>query len=317
MFCVDCGKQVDKSYYVCKSCQAPIDDQVLRTNDAENKFLELGNHFVDGFVANVKFGFAANLLRSLDDWEFARIYRFRSRGRYSFHSAKLVANRSGGAPRTDLPLTIDIYTGVFDIQEELGALQMEENENYLAIVAAPNWFMTLSFAEDYTDEYCDLPYSFAHALGGSVVYENGGMEPEFRKASDLTDLMFEYDLWNYDPDLLPKSRKAQKAFDRDEYSVGTVTYVREDGSEATLTLHAQIFTRGESVPVELHLQSREVKLTGSGWTVNEQQTTSQVKLIGNGWMVTVVGSSYDEDVINQYALDAEEYLGCETQEVDD
>lgn len=306
-YCVNCGNKLDKSYFVCMSCLKTIDDHVLRTNDAERVLLGLSG------VCTL----TANIERSLDKWEVARIERIRNRGRYGFHSAKVVVVRSMRPPQADIPLEIDIYAGLFDVQEELDELQLEESENYLAIVAAPNWFMTLAFATDYTDEHCDLPYSIAKALGGSVVYENGGLEPEFRKASELTDLMFGYDLWNYDSDLLPKSRKAQKAFDRDEYSVGTVTYVREDGSEATLTLHAQIFTRNESVQVDSPLQSSKVKLLGSGWAVDEGQTTSQAKLIGNGWMVTVVGSSEDEDIIEQYALDAEEYLGCETQEVFD
>jgi hypothetical protein len=217
----------------------------------------------------------------------------RNRGPYSFHSAKVVEVRSRQTAEADIPLAINVYCGQFDLQEELDELQFEESEKYLAIVAAPNWFMTVAFAKDYQDEHCDLPYKVAKALGGEIVFENGGLEPEFRKASELTELMSEYDLWDFDPDAVPKSRKIQKAWYQDEYSMGYKTYVREDGEEVTLDLHAQIFTRSERAQIDMPLFS------------------SQVKLIGNGWMVTVVGPTVDFDVITQYAEEVQENLGCE------
>jgi hypothetical protein len=217
----------------------------------------------------------------------------RNLGPYSFHSAKVVVVRSRQTAEADIPLAINVYCGQFDLQEELDELQFEESEKYLAIVAAPNWFMTVAFAKDYQDEHCDLPYKVAKALGGEIVFENGGLEPEFRKASELTELMSEYDLWDFDPDAVPKSRKIQKAWYQDEYSMGYKTYVREDGEEVTLDLHAQIFTRSERVQIGMPLFS------------------SQVKLIGNGWMVTVIGPTVDFDVITQYAEEVQENLGCE------
>lgn len=281
MYCGNCGNLLDRSYFACKSCLIPIEDPGLRTNEAERVLLGLSG--LCTLVSNVQ--------RTFDSWEVARLDRIRNRGPYSFHSAKVVVVRSRNAAEADIPLEVDVYTGAIDLQEELDELQWAESENYLAIVAAPNWFMTLAFAKDYQDEHCELPYKIAKALGGEVVYENGGLEPEFRKASELTELMSEYDLWDFDPDALPKSRKIQKAWYQGEYSLGYKTYVREDGEEVTLDLHAQIFTRNERVQIEMPLFS------------------SQVKLIGNGWMVTVIGPTVDFDVITQYSEEVQENLG--------
>lgn len=283
MYCGNCGNPLDKSYFVCRSCLIPIEDPGLRTIEAEGVLLGLSG--LCTLVSNVQ--------RTLYSWEVTRLDRMRNRGPYSFHSAKVVVVRSRSNAEADIPLEIDVYSGQFDLQEELDELQWEESEKYLAIVAAPNWFMTLAFARDYQDEHCDLPYKIAKALGGEIVFENGGLEPEFRKASELTELMSEYDLWDFDPDAVPKSRKIQKAWYQDEYSLGYKTYVREDGEEVTLDLHAQIFTRNERVQIGMPLFS------------------SQVKLIGNGWMVTVIGPTVDFDVITQYAEDVQENLGCE------
>lgn len=283
MYCGNCGNLLDRSYFVCRSCLIPIEDPGLRTNEAERVLLGLS-----GLCTLV-----SDNQRNWDEWEVARLDRIRNRGQYSFHSAKVVVVRSRQTAEADIPLAINVYCGQFDVQEELDELQWEESEKYLAIVAAPNWFMTLAFAKDYQDEHCDLPYKIAKALGGEIVFENGGLEPEFRKASELTELMSEYDLWDFDPDAVPKSRKIQKAWYQDEYSLGYKTYVREDGEEVTLDLHAQIFTRNERVQIEMPLFS------------------SQVKLIGNGWMVTVIGPTVAFDVITQYAEDVQENLGCE------
>lgn len=283
MYCGNCGNLLDRSYFVCRSCLIPIEDPGLRTNEAERVLLGLSG--LCTLVSDVQ--------RTLNNWEVTRLDRMRNRGPYSFHSAKVVVVRSRQTAEADIPLAINVYCGQFDLQEELDELQFEESEKYLAIVAAPNWFMTVAFAKDYQDEHCDLPYKVAKALGGEIVFENGGLEPEFRKASELTELMSEYDLWDFDPDAVPKSRKIQKAWYQDEYSMGYKTYVREDGEEVTLDLHAQIFTRSERVQIGMPLFS------------------SQVKLIGNGWMVTVIGPTVDFDVITQYAEEVQENLGCE------
>ena len=283
MYCGNCGNLLDRSYFVCRSCQIPIEDPGLRTNEAERVLLGLSG--LCTLVSDVQ--------RTLNNWEVTRLDRMRNRGPYSFHSAKVVVVRSRQTAEADIPLAINVYCGQFDLQEELDELQFEESEKYLAIVAAPNWFMTVAFAKDYQDEHCDLPYKVAKALGGEIVFENGGLEPEFRKASELTELMSEYDLWDFDPDAVPKSRKIQKAWYQDEYSMGYKTYVREDGEEVTLDLHAQIFTGSERVQIDTPLFS------------------SQVKLIGNGWMVTVIGPIVDFDVITQYAEEVQENLGCE------
>ena len=283
MYCGNCGNLLDRSYFVCRSCLIPIEDPGLRTNEAERVLLGLSG--LCTLVSDVQ--------RTLNNWEVTRLDRMRNRGPYSFHSAKVVVVRSRQTAEADIPLAINVYCGQFDLQEELDELQFEESEKYLAIVAAPNWFMTVAFAKDYQDEHCDLPYKVAKALGGEIVFENGGLEPEFRKASELTELMSEYDLWDFDPDAVPKSRKIQKAWYQDEYSMGYKTYVREDGEEVTLDLHAQIFTRSERVQIDMPLFS------------------SQVKLIGNGWMVTVIGPTVDFDVITQYAEEVQENLGCE------
>lgn len=283
MYCGNCGNLLDRSYFVCRSCLIPIEDPGLRTNEAERVLLGLS-----GLCTLV-----SDNQRNWDKWEVTRLDRIRNRGQYSFHAAKVGVVRSRQTAEAEIPLAINVYCGQFDVQEELDELQWEESEKYLAIVAAPNWFMTLAFAKDYQDEHCDLPYKIAKALGGEIVFENGGLEPEFRKASELTELMSEYDLWDFDPDAVPKSRKIQKAWYQDEYSLGYKTYVREDGEEVTLDLHAQIFTRNERVQIEMPLFS------------------SQVKLIGNGWMVTVIGPAVDFDVLTQYAEEVQENLGCE------
>jgi hypothetical protein len=285
MYCGNCGNLLDKSYFVCKSCLIPIDDSGLRTSEAERVLLGLSG------ICTL----ASNVQRSLDNWEVERIDRIRNRGPYSFHSAKVVVVRSRNASEADIPLEIDVYTGAFDTQEELDELQLEESEGYLAIVAAPNWFMTLAFANDYQDEHCELPYKIAKALGGEVVYENGGLEPEFRKASDLTELLEGYELWDFDPDFIPKSRKIQKAWYKDEYSMGYMTYVQEDGTESTLILHAQIFSKSEPVAVII------------------PHNCQQLKLIGNGWMLTVVAENRDVEIMGQYAEEVEENLGCEVE----
>jgi len=285
MYCGNCGNQLDKSYFVCKACLIPIDDSGLRTNEAQGVLLGLSGLFT----------LVSDIQRALDNWEVSRIDRIRNRGPYSFHSAQVVVVRSKKTGDAEMPLAIDVYTGEFDVQEELDTLKWEESQGYLAIVAAPSWFMTLAFTSDYTDDHCDLPYKIEKALGGEVVYEDGGLEPEFRKASELTELMEKYDLWDFDPDLVPKSRKVQKAWYKDEYAIGYKTYFREDGSEATLTLHAQIFTNNERV------------------AVLPQHKFQQIRLIGNGWMLTVEAENRDLEIMGQFADEVEENLGCEME----
>jgi hypothetical protein len=286
MYCGNCGKLLDKSYFVCKSCLIPIDDSGLRTNDAEKILLGLAGFFT--LVSNVQ--------RTLNNWEVSRIDRMRTRGRYSFHSANVVVVKSRGKADVEMPLEIDVYSGEINTSEELDALQWEESQTYLAIIAAPKWFMTLAFTSDYSDEYCDFPYKIAKALAADVVYEDGGLEPEFRKVSDLTELLRKYELWDSHPNLAPKSRRAHKAWAKDEYAEGYMNFMRPDGTEGRLELYAQIFTKNDRI------------------TVLTPHQCQQMKLIGNGWMLTVVAENKDVEFMGQYSDEVEENLGCEVED---
>jgi hypothetical protein len=166
---------------------------------------------------------------------------------------------------------------------------------YLTIVAGSNWLMTLEFDEDYSDDYLELAYKIENSMGGGVVYENEGIESEFLVASDLTELMESYDLWNPEPDPVPKSRKAAKAWAKDEYEIGFAEFSRPDGSIGKLALHAQISSKVKPVLVEIpsnHLATR---------------------VFGSGWMMTVVGEKRDIAFIHRYIEEVKEYLGCESE----
>ena len=232
--------------------------------------------------------------RALEPWQVKRIDRIRSRGKYSFHSAKILDLRRASR-ETKVLYQVNLYTGNFDVQEELEMLQWEESQKYLAIVTNSNWFMTIEFDVDYTDEHCLLPYKIAKSLGGVIAYEHDGLEPEFVKASELTELMEEYDLWISEPDLVSQSRKAIKSWTRDEYEVGSARFLREDGTEGKLELHAQIFTPARRATVRVPSNARELKL------------------IGNGWILTVIGARSDFEYVTQYAREVEENLGCEVE----
>jgi hypothetical protein len=194
-----------------------------------------------------------------------------------------------------IPLEIDIYRGEFDLQEELEKLHWEESQKYLAIIAGSSWFMTLEFSEDYSDDHWEVPFTIAKFLGGEIVFEHDGIEPEFRLASELTELLEDSGLWLYSPDLTPKSSKALKSWSKDEYDCGYMTFTREDGSQGKLELHAQIFSRIEPVPVNVPI------------------TSTLVTLIGNGWMLKIVGDSSDLDYVTNFAEQAAENLGCEIE----
>ena len=286
MYCGNCGNLLDKSFFVCRSCLIPIEDSALRSDEAERMLVDVNNNVCT---------LMANMQRSLDIWEVTRIERIRSRGRYSFHSAKIL-DMSRGSAETQMPLQINLYTGQLDVQEELEELQWDESEKYLAIVAARNWFMTIEFDEDYTDEHCELPYKIAKSLGGVIAFEHDGLDPEFRVASDLTELLEGYELWIAKSDPVPKSRKAFKAWTKDEYEFGYTEFQRDDGTHGILELHAQIFTRVKRVPVPIDSDKRDLKL------------------IGNGWMLTVVGDSNDVEYMTLYARVVEENLGCEIED---
>lgn len=285
MYCTNCGNLLNRPDFVCRSCLIPIDDSGLRSDEAERILVGITN--ICTLVAHMQ--------RTLEPWEVNRIERIRSRGKYSFHSAKIL-DISRATSETKMPLQLNLYTGQCDAQEELEDLHWEESQKYLAIVAASGWFMTIEFDEDYTDEHFEYPYKIAKALGGVVAFEHDGLEPEFSAASELTELMEDYGLWVSEPDPVPKSRKAVKSWTRDEYEVGYKEFTRADGTEGRLELHAQIFTRVKRVPVQVSPNSKEIKL------------------IGNGWMLTVVGDKRDYEYMSEYAQEVEEYLGCEIED---
>jgi hypothetical protein len=219
----------------------------------------------------------------------------RNRGAYSFHSAKMYVETFDQSKQFPIPLEIDIYRGEFDLQEELEELHWEESQKYLAIIAGPSWFMTLEFSEDYSDDHWEVPYTIANFLGGEIVFEHDGIEPEFRLASELTELLDDFGFWSSDPEMVPKSRKAFKSWTKDEYDCGYTTFTREDGTQGKLDLHAQIFSKIEPVSVQMPIAS------------------TLVTLIGNGWMLKIVGDNSDVDFINNFAEEVAENLGCEIE----
>lgn len=285
MFCGNCGNLLDSSNVACRSCGLLLEDQGLRTDHAERILVSLLP------VINL----VSNLQYKLESWQIDRLERMRSRGAYSFHSAKMYIETFDQSKEFSIPLEIDIYRGEFDIQEELEKLHWEESQKYLAIIAGSSWFMTVEFSEDYSDDHWEVPFTIAKFLGGEIVFEHDGIEPEFRLASELTELLEDSGLWFYNPDLVPKSRKALKSWSKDEYDCGYTTFTREDGSQGKLELHAQIFSRIAPVPVHVPI------------------TSTFVTLIGNGWMLKIVGDSSDLDYVTNFAEEAAENLGCEIE----
>lgn len=285
MHCGNCGNLLDSSNVACRSCGQLLEDQNLRTDQAERIFVSL--------LPVVKL--VSNMQYKLESWEIDRLERMRSRGAYSFHSAKMYVETFDQSKQFPIPLNIDIYRGEIDLQEELEKLHWEESHKYLAIIAGSSWFMTLEFSEDYSDDHWEVPYTIANFLGGEIVFEHDGIEPEFRLASDLTELLEDSGLWSCNPDVAPKSKRALKSWTKDEYDCGYTTFTREDGSQGKLNLHAQIFSRIEPVPVHVPI------------------TSTLVTLIGNGWMLKIVGDSNDLDFITNFAEEVAENLGCEIE----
>jgi len=285
MYCGNCGNLIDSSIVACRSCGLLLEDQSFRTDQAERIFVSLLP------VVNL----VSNSQHKLDSWEIDRLERMRNRGAYSFHSAKMYVETFDQSKQFPIPLEIDIYRGEFDLQEELEELHWEESQKYLAIIAGPSWFMTLEFSEDYSDDHWEVPYTIANFLGGEIVFEHDGIEPEFRLASELTELLDDFGFWSSDPEMVPKSRKAFKSWTKDEYDCGYTTFTREDGTQGKLDLHAQIFSKIEPVSVQMPIAS------------------TLVTLIGNGWMLKIVGDNSDVDFINNFAEEVAENLGCEIE----
>jgi hypothetical protein len=232
----------------------------------------------------------------LDPWKVERLKRLRESGYYGFHFAHLIQPVYSNAGFIS-PMSVSLYVGTFNIQEELDLLEPEESENYLAILTTGNWLMIFEIGPDYAQSYFQTPYKVAKTLGARIVYEIGQVEPEFTTVEELTELLSIYELWNKETEVEPDSRKARKAWIKNLYAQSALEFEREDGSSGFLILDAQVFTQDEPIKFE---------------TADDALET---RLIGNGWMVTALCESRDRAHLVTYAEGVAENLGCEVNVV--
>jgi hypothetical protein len=232
----------------------------------------------------------------LDPWKVKRLKRLRERGNYGFHFVDLIQHVYSNAGFIS-PMSVSLYIGTFNIQEELDLLEPEESESYLAILTSGNWLMTFEIGPDYSQTHFQIPYKVAKSLGAAIVYEMGQVEPEFTTVEDLTDLLSIYELWDKETEAEPDSRKARKAWIKNLYAQSTLEFEREDGTLGFLVLDAQVFTQDEPIKFE------------------RADNSLETRLVGNGWMVTVLCESGDQARMMTYAEGVAENLGCEINEV--
>jgi hypothetical protein len=232
----------------------------------------------------------------LDPWKVKRLKRLRERGNYGFHFVDLIQHVYSNAGFIS-PMSVSLYIGTFNIQEELDLLESEESDSYLAILTSGNWLMTFEIGPDYSQTFFQIPYKVAKSLRASIVYELGQVEPEFTTVEDLTDLLSIYELWDKETEAEPDSRKARKAWIKNLYAQSTLEFEREDGTLGFLVLDAQVFTQDEPIKFE------------------RADNSLETRLVGNGWMVTVLCESGDQARMMTYAEAVAENLGCEINEV--
>lgn len=282
MYCGNCGELLGLSQVACKSCLILLEDPALRTLDAERM---LGTRLGQLSAQNAT-------SEPLDSWKIKRLERIRERGHYGFHFVHLIQHVYSNAGFIS-PMSVSLYVGAFNIQEELGLLESDESENCLAILATGNWLMIFEIGPDYGQTFFQVPYKVAKSIGATVMYEMGQVEPEFTTVEDLTDLLSIYELWDTESEEEPDSKKARKAWVKNLYAQSTLEFKREDETLGILNLDAQVFNQDEPIRFE------------------KAENSLETRLVGNGWMVTVLCESADQAHMMSYAEGVAENLGCE------